>query len=69
MKDVVRDAMLPPALTERRGRGWTLTSGDALPYTEVQGEVSVQQWGTILVHNVPGRYAPEMTQSPLLEKK
>jgi len=43
----------------------TLTSRNALFYTEVEGEVSVQQWRTILVDNVPGSYAPEMAQPSL----
>lgn len=43
----------------------TLTSRYAVSYTEVEGEVSVQQWGTILVDNVSGCDAPEMTQTSL----
>lgn len=41
------------------------TSRYAVSYTEVQGEVSVQQWGAILVDNVSGCDVPEMTQSSL----
>lgn len=44
----------------------TLTSRYAVSYTEVEGEISVQQWGTILVDNVSGCDAPEMTQTSLL---
>lgn len=43
----------------------TQTSRYSVSYTEVEGEVSVQQWGTILVDNVSGCDAPEMTQSSL----
>lgn len=42
-------------------RAWTLTSRYAVSYTEVQGEVSVQQRGAILVDYVPGCDAPEVT--------
>ncbi len=60
-------------LSQRGVTGWkvgvgavlTLTSRYAVSYTEVEGEVSVQQWGTILVDNVSGCDAPEMTQTSL----
>lgn len=50
------------------GRSVTLklTSRNAVSYTEVKGEVSIQQWGTILVDDVSGCDAPEMTQASLL---
>lgn len=44
------------------------TSRYAVSYTEMEGEVSVQKRGTILVDNVSGCDAPEMTQSPLFGK-
>lgn len=47
----------------------TLTSRYAVSYTEVEGEVCVQQWGTILVDNVSGCDAPEMTQSSLFNRE
>lgn len=47
----------------------TLTSRYAFTYTKVEGEVSVQQWGTILVENVSGCDAAEMTQSSLFVQK
>lgn len=43
----------------------TLTSRNAVSYTEVESEVSIQQWRTILVDNVSGCDAPEMTQPSL----
>lgn len=46
-------------------RVMTLTSRYPVTYTEVEGEVSVQQWRTILVDNVSGCNAPEMTQPSL----
>lgn len=45
------------------------TSRYAVSYTEMEGEVSVQQWGTILVDDVSGGDAPEMTQSSLFGKR
>lgn len=48
--------------------GLTLTSRYAVAYTEMQGEVCVQQRGTILVDNVSGCNAPEMTQSSLFDR-
>lgn len=47
------------------GGVFTLTSRYAVSYTEVEGEVSVQQGGTILVDNVSRCDAPEMTQTSL----
>lgn len=44
----------------------TQTSRYAVSYTQVQREVSIQEWDAILVYNVSGRDAPEVAQSPLL---
>lgn len=46
----------------------TLTSRNAISDREVEGEVSVQQWRTILVDNIPGSNAPEMTQPSLFDQ-
>lgn len=48
------------------GKVFTQTSRYAFSNTQVQREVSVQEWDTILVDNVSGCDAPEMAQSSLL---
>ncbi len=46
----------------------SLTSWYPIFLAEVKGEVSVKQRRVILVHNVTGCYAPQVTQTPLLRQ-
>ncbi len=47
----------------------SLTSWYPIFLAEVKGEVSVKQRRVILVHNVTGCYAPQVTQTPLLRQR
>lgn len=47
----------------------SLTSWYPIFLAEVKGEVSVKQRRVVLVHNVTGCYAPQVTQTPLSRQR
>lgn len=59
---IAKEIFLKPSL---RGDCGIVTFGDAVLQTEMQSEVSVEQWGAIPIDDVAGRNTAQVAQTPL----